>query len=118
MNVTIWGSRGSITTPGPKTIRYGGESTCIEIRPEQGKVIIIDAGSGMRKLGQALVNDETVSTINLLLTHSHWDHLAGFPFFLPAYSPRFSFVLGGGSDAQHSVLNYLMHQMAPPILPC
>jgi len=117
VNVVIWGCRGSIATPGPKTIRYGGETTCIEVIPEQGKVIIIDAGSGIRKLGQKLVKDKTVSTINLLLTHSHWDHLAGFPFFLPAYSQDFSFVLGGGADAQHSVLNYLMHQMAPPYFP-
>jgi len=117
MNIVIWGCRGSITTPGPSTIRYGGESTCIEVINDQGQIIVIDAGSGIRKLGQKLLKERTVSTINLLLTHSHWDHLSGFPFFEPAYSSKFSFALCGGSDAQESVLNYLMHQMAPPYFP-
>lgn len=117
MNVVVWGCRGSITTPGPETIRYGGESTCIEVITEDGQVIIIDAGSGIRKLGQKLINDKTITTIKLFLTHSHWDHLVGFPFFQPAYSSDYSIVLCGGSDAQKSVLNYLMHQMTPPYFP-
>jgi phosphoribosyl 1,2-cyclic phosphodiesterase len=106
MNIVIWGSRGSITSPGPSTIRYGGESTCIEVRTDAGDVIIIDAGSGIRKLGHQLMKEPSVSKINLLLTHSHWDHLAGFPFFQPAYFSKYSFALCGGSDAQTSVLNY------------
>ncbi len=117
MNIVIWGCRGSITSPGPSTIRYGGESTCIEVRTEAGDVIIIDAGSGIRKLGRQLLKERSVKKINLLLTHSHWDHLAGFPFFQPAYFSRYSFALCGGSDAQTSVLKYLMHQMDPPYFP-
>jgi phosphoribosyl 1,2-cyclic phosphodiesterase len=117
MNIVIWGCRGSITSPGPSTVRYGGESTCIEVINDDGQIIVIDAGSGIRKLGQKLVKDQIVSTINLLFTHSHWDHLAGFPFFEPAYSSRFSLAVCGGSDAQKSVLNYLVHQMDPPYFP-
>lgn len=117
MNIVIWGCRGSITSPGPTTIRYGGESTCIEVITDEGQEIIIDAGSGIRKLGQKILNDKSISTINLLLTHSHWDHLAGFPFFKPAYFSKYSFSLCGGSDAQKSVLNYLEHEMDPPYFP-
>ena len=117
MNIVIWGCRGTISSPGLSTIRFGGESTCIEVQTDDGEVIIIDAGSGIRKLGQQLLKDKSVSKINLLLTHSHWDHLAGFPLFQPAYSSRFSFALCGGNDAQQSVMNYLMHQMDPPYFP-
>ena len=117
MNITIWGSRGSIPSPGLTTLRYGGESTCIEVRGDEGEVIIIDAGSGIRKLGEKLLKDSSVLKINLLFTHSHWDHLSGFPFFRPAYFSKFSFSLCGGSDAQNSVLEYLAHQMDPPYFP-
>lgn len=117
MKVIIWGSRGSIPSPGATTLRYGGESTCIEVRGEQGEVIIIDAGSGIRKLGEKLIKESSALNINLLFTHSHWDHLSGFPFFRPAYFSKFSFALCGGSDAQKSVLDYLTHQMDPPYFP-
>lgn len=117
MNVVIWGSRGSIPSPGLTTLRYGGESTCIEVRGDEGEVIIIDAGSGIRKFGEKLLKDPSVLKINLLFTHSHWDHLSGFPFFRPAYFSKFSFALCGGSDAQNSVLEYLTHQMDPPYFP-
>ncbi|MFA6455228.1 MAG: MBL fold metallo-hydrolase [Bacteroidota bacterium] len=117
MKIIVWGCRGSITSPGPTTIRYGGESTCIEVITDDGRETIIDAGSGIRKLGQKIVHDRLISTINLLFTHSHWDHLAGFPFFQPAYRPDFSFSLCGGGEPQRSVLNYLAHQMDPPYFP-
>ena len=117
MNIIIWGCRGSITTPGPETIRYGGESTCVEVITDEGQLIIIDAGSGIRKLGQKIIKEKKVTEITLLLTHSHWDHMAGFPFFRPAYSPDFSVAICGGHAAQNSVLNYLKHQMDPPYFP-
>ncbi|NCQ18094.1 MAG: MBL fold metallo-hydrolase [Ignavibacteria bacterium CG_4_8_14_3_um_filter_37_9] len=117
MNIVIWGSRGSIPSPGFTTIRYGGESTCIEVRGDEGEVIIIDAGSGIRKLGEKLLKEPSVLKINLLFTHSHWDHLSGFPFFRPAYFSKFTFALCGGSEAQKSVLDYLSHQMDPPYFP-
>lgn len=117
MDITIWGCRGSIPSPGLKTIRYGGESTCIEVRTEEGQIIIIDAGSGIRKLGQKLIKDDSIKTITLLFTHAHWDHLSGFPFFIPAYLSKYSIRLCGGSDAQNSVINYLKHEMDPPYFP-
>ena len=117
MNVKVWGCRGSITSPGEKTLRYGGESTCLELTSDIGQKVVIDAGSGIRKLGYEVLKDKAVSSINLLLTHAHWDHLAGFPFFSPAYLPDFSINICGGPMGQQSVLKYLTHHMEPPYFP-
>jgi phosphoribosyl 1,2-cyclic phosphodiesterase len=117
MRVTVWGCRGSITTPGETTLRYGGNSTCLEIRAADGQVMVIDAGSGMRNLGKALRRDGSVSQIRLFFTHSHWDHLVGFPFFEPAYSDRFTITMCGGSHAQESIRKYLTYQMQAPYFP-
>ena len=96
MYVKVWGCRGSLPTPGAKTLRYGGDSTSIELRSNSGQCIAVDAGSGIRKMGLALMNDRNVSHISLLVTHTHWDHLMGFPFFAPAFDPRFSIAICGG----------------------
>lgn len=117
MKINIWGCRGSITVSGQDTVRYGGESTCVEVITDDEQHIIIDAGSGIRKLGKKLVKQKTVTDLTMLFTHAHWDHLAGFPFFIPAYSPDFTIALCGGPDAQDSVLNYLKHEMDPPYFP-
>ena len=117
MIVKIWGCRGSLPTPGANTLRYGGETTSIEVRSSSGQCIAIDAGSGIRNMGHALVNDTTVSHISLLVTHSHWDHLLGFPFFAPAYDARFSIALCGGPKGQRTVWDYLTHQFEAPYFP-
>ena len=117
MEVKIWGCRGSITSPGEMTLKYGGESTCLEVSSKLGERIIIDFGSGIRKLGQELLKDKTITELRLLLTHSHWDHLVGFPFFVPAYLPRFTITLCGGPQPQQSVMKYLSHQMEAPYFP-
>ncbi|MDA8163468.1 MAG: MBL fold metallo-hydrolase [Desulfobacteraceae bacterium] len=91
MRVKIWGVRGSIPCPGPHTVKYGGNTVCLEVRfPETDRLVIIDAGSGIRELGNFLMaNDRTRGPINteIYLTHTHWDHIMGFPFFIPAYLP-------------------------------
>src|SRR5437667_5105278 len=80
----FWGVRGSIPTPGPSTVHFGGNTSCIEVRAD-GEIIILDAGTGIRPLGLALAREFEGKTINvtLLISHAHWDHIQGFPFFLP-----------------------------------
>jgi phosphoribosyl 1,2-cyclic phosphodiesterase len=84
MHIKCWGSRGSIPVSGPDYLKYGGDTTCIEIRTASNDLIIVDAGTGIRRLGNQLVEDHC-SVYHLLITHSHWDHLIGFPFFTPLY---------------------------------
>lgn len=117
MKIKFWGCRGSIPAPGPDTLKYGGNTTCLEVRPPGGGVIIIDAGSGIRLLGKQLLKEKTTTDVFLLLTHSHWDHLTGFPFFTPAYSSKYKISVYGGPSAQGSLKNYLSHQMMPPYFP-
>jgi len=117
MKIKIWGCRGSIATPGQHTLLYGGNSTCIEVRPREGGVIIVDAGSGIRLLGKQLLQEKGITELYLVLTHSHWDHLSGFPFFTPAYSGRYKINVYGGPKAQGALRSYLSHQMAPPYFP-
>lgn len=88
MKVKFWGVRGSIPVPGPAASRYGGNTTCIEVRGEQGECIIMDAGSGLRNLGMDLQKQGVpLPPINLFITHTHYDHIQGFPFFTPCYIP-------------------------------
>ena len=117
MKIKIWGCRGSIATPGQHTLRYGGNSTCLEIRPQEGGVIIVDAGSGIRLLGNRLLQEKEITEIHMILTHSHWDHLSGFPFFAPAYSDRYKINVYGGPKAQGALRRYLEDQMRAPYFP-
>ncbi len=91
ITIKFWGVRGSIPCPGPNTMKYGGNTACIEVRfPELDRLIIIDAGSGIRELGNFMMaNDLPKGPIDteLFLTHTHWDHIMGFPFFTPIYIP-------------------------------
>ena len=80
MYIKCWGSRGSIPVSGREYIKYGGDTTCIEIRTKDDKIIIVDAGTGIRRLGNQLIKEERY-TYDIIFTHAHWDHLMGFPFF-------------------------------------
>jgi phosphoribosyl 1,2-cyclic phosphodiesterase len=117
MKIKIWGCRGSIPTPGPATLRYGGNSTCVEIRTSRGQLIIVDAGSGVRNLGWVLSQEKGLPQIRFFFTHSHWDHLVGFPFFQPAYSENSYITFCSGPHAQDSIRTYLTHQMQAPYFP-
>lgn len=97
MKVKFWGVRGSIASPGPATVRYGGNTTCIEIRTDNNELIIIDAGTGIFPLSQSLLKELPV-TANVLITHSHWDHIQGLPFFIPNFIPGNLLRLHGGFD--------------------
>ena len=91
MMIKFWGVRGSIPCPGPSTVKYGGNTTCLELRfKELDRIIIIDAGSGIRELGNHLMTHELPKgpiRTEIFLTHTHWDHIMGFPFFTPNYIP-------------------------------
>lgn len=86
MQAVFWGVRGSYPVPGPDTVRYGGNTACVEIRTAGGERIIVDAGTGLVRLGEKLMRDgEQLGNFHLLLSHLHWDHIQGLPFFAPIY---------------------------------
>jgi phosphoribosyl 1,2-cyclic phosphodiesterase len=116
MQITCWGARGSIPVSGKEYVKYGGDTTCIEIRSRDNDVIIIDAGTGMRKLGNKLLKEEK-RTCSLLFTHAHWDHLMGFPFFKPIYMKGTKISMYGCPNAQRSVLNIIARTMTAPYFP-
>ena len=118
MRVTIWGCRGSIPTPGAATSRYGGNTTCIECRSGDTRVIL-DAGTGIRELGQAMMAEgvDPSSVTYILLTHTHWDHIQGFPFFTPAFVDHANFVIYGCEGYQQSVAQIMAGQMSVQYFP-
>lgn len=97
MKFKFWGVRGSIPSPGPRTTRYGGNTTCIEVRTDNNTLIILDGGTGIFALAQSLL-DELPTTANILVTHSHWDHIHGLPFFTPLFIPGNHVLLYGATD--------------------
>ncbi len=114
----FWGVRGSIPTPGPETVHYGGNTACLEFRGD-GELIILDAGSGMRPLGLSLAREfkGKPMSVTLLITHTHWDHIQGFPFFVPAYMPQNSIRILGYEGAKHGLEETLSGQMESPYFP-
>ncbi|PWU09343.1 MAG: MBL fold metallo-hydrolase [Verrucomicrobia bacterium] len=116
--IKFWGVRGSIPTPGPTTVFYGGNTSCIEVRAGD-QIIILDAGTGLRGLGRELVSefDGEPLQITLLLTHTHWDHIQGLPFFLPVYKPENRLRILGYKGARLGLHNILTGQMESPFFP-
>lgn len=97
MKFKFWGVRGSIPTPGPNTVKYGGNTTCIEVKPSSGELLILDAGTGIHALAQSLSKQAPV-TAHILLTHTHWDHIQGLPFFLPIFRRGSQIHIYGADD--------------------
>ncbi|MCK9991163.1 MAG: MBL fold metallo-hydrolase [Rugosibacter sp.] len=97
MKVRFWGVRGSIASPGKSTVVYGGNTTCIEVRGDDGTLVVLDAGTGIFPLSQALLSELPVQA-NIFITHSHWDHIQGLPFFAPLYIPGNSVRIHGAFD--------------------
>jgi phosphoribosyl 1,2-cyclic phosphodiesterase len=94
--VILWGSRGSSPTPGGRFIRHGGHTSCLSLNHD-GTQFIFDAGSGIRELGRALMQDQP-RQLHLFITHTHWDHIQGFPFFTPAYTPGWEIEIHGARN--------------------
>lgn len=116
MIVRCWGARGSIPVSGRDYLKYGGDTTCIEIRTQRDEIIIIDSGSGIRRLGNRLMAERRFE-YTLIFTHAHWDHLIGFPFFKPIYHRKTRVTLYGCPYAQASVQQIISRIMTPPNFP-
>lgn len=112
MEIKFWGVRGSIPCPGPRTMKYGGNTSCLELRFNGLKrIIIIDAGSGIRELGNYLITNEFYQkpiAAEIFLTHTHWDHIHGFPFFAPIYLQDATFTIYGPAVFDDSTLEDAM----------
>jgi phosphoribosyl 1,2-cyclic phosphodiesterase len=116
MLIRCYGARGSIPVSGQEYLKYGGDTTCIEIRSKNDEIIIVDAGSGIRRLGNRLDREQR-SEYNLIFTHSHWDHILGFPFFKPLFHEATTIHLMGCPLAQGSIQKLLSKAMNPPFFP-
>src|SRR3954471_12765247 len=115
MRVRFWGTRGSIATPGPGTVRYGGNTVCVEVRSDSGSLVVLDCGTGARLLGQQLVatahEQGTVANGCLLIGHTHWDHIQGLPFFAPLFEPHAEWHIYGPRGLNDSLAQTLSGQM-------
>lgn len=111
MKLRFWGTRGSIATPGKDTVRYGGNTPCTELRLDSGELIILDAGTGIRNLGDHLCQDGEPIRAHLLISHPHWDHIQGFPFFRPAFIAGNEVIVVGGENERLSVRSMINDQM-------
>lgn len=116
MQITCWGSRGSIPVSGREYLKYGGDTTCLEIRAQSGEIIIVDAGTGIRRLGNKLAA-ERCQKYHFIITHAHWDHLMGFPFFNPIYDQDAQFVMHRCPFPKKFVENMVTRIMTPPNFP-
>ncbi|MDA0807082.1 MAG: MBL fold metallo-hydrolase [Planctomycetota bacterium] len=118
LTVRFWGTRGSIPTPGRKTKKYGGNTTCIEVRHED-TLLVFDAGSGIRELGMSWLNEFSGKPVDaaIVFTHLHWDHIQGFPFFSCGYMPQNSFTIWGEKRESAGVEQLLSGQMTGDYFP-
>jgi phosphoribosyl 1,2-cyclic phosphodiesterase len=113
LDLTFWGVRGSIPTPVPENLGFGGNTACIVLRFPGHPLLILDAGSGIRSLGNTLINQ---TTLHLFLTHFHWDHIQGIPFFAPIYDPSCDTTIHSSADPA-DLERILAAQMLPPYYP-
>ncbi len=120
MDLTFWGVRGAVAAPGPEYNRYGGNTTCLEVRGASGALLIIDAGTGVIGLGNRLLGEGFGAgdgEATLLLSHTHWDHIQGFPFFVPAYIPGNRITMYGPMESPAALEGVMEGQMDPHFSP-
>ena len=116
MRATIWGCRGSLAAPGPATVRYGGNTSCVEVRLDDGTLLVLDAGTGIRPLGASLEGADH-GPIHLLLTHLHLDHLEGLGFFAPLWLTETELHVWGPPSTLHSLEERIARYLSPPLFP-
>jgi phosphoribosyl 1,2-cyclic phosphodiesterase len=115
MKVRLWGTRGSVASPGADTARYGGNTSCVEVRGDAGTTLVLDAGTGIRPLGATL--DPGVRRVHVLLTHLHMDHIQGLGFFKPLFDPEVETHLWGPATACDDLRRRLVRYLSPPLFP-
>jgi phosphoribosyl 1,2-cyclic phosphodiesterase len=115
MRLKIWGARGSIPAPGPETMRYGGNTSCIEMTLSDDSTLILDAGTGIRNLGLALPRVD--APIHILLTHLHLDHIQGLMFFAPAFRPESEIIIWGPASPEASLRDRIARYISAPLAP-
>jgi phosphoribosyl 1,2-cyclic phosphodiesterase len=115
MNVRFWGTRGSLASPGAETARYGGNTACVEVRGSDGTILVLDAGTGIRRLGAAL--PRTLVRVNILLTHLHMDHIQGLGFFAPLHDPGMEIHVWGPASTTLTLAERLNRYLSPPLFP-
>src|SRR5580704_16087873 len=115
MQMTFWGVRGSIPTPGQNTVQFGGNTSCVEVRANKA-ILIFDGGTGLRLLGKKLLKEMPL-TAHMFFSHVHWDHIQGFPFFEPAFVAGNVFHLYGGNNVSRTLEETLAGQMDHPNFP-
>jgi phosphoribosyl 1,2-cyclic phosphodiesterase len=119
LTLRFWGTRGSIPSPGPSTVRYGGNTPCVEVRTADGWLIILDAGTGIRDLGRSLLERAAGAAVSgdIFLTHAHWDHIQGIPFFAPLFLKGNHFTIWGSQSLETSIDRVVRDQMSPTVFP-
>ena len=115
MKVTLWGTRGSLPTPGTDTFAYGGNTSCIAVQGSDGTLLVLDAGTGIRGLGATLGGD--LRRVDVLLSHLHMDHIQGLGFFAPLYRPGLAVHIWGPVSTTLSLRARLMRYLSPPLFP-
>jgi len=115
VKVRLWGTRGSVAAPGADTARYGGNTSCVEVRGPDGTLLVLDAGTGIRRLGRAL--GRGVRRVDVLLTHLHMDHIQGLGFFAPLYDPDVETHLWGPASTTLDLRGRLARYLSPPLFP-
>ena len=117
MRVRFFGTRGSIATPGPHTLRYGGNTSCIEVQSSAGTLVILDMGTGAAVLGRELMARGEPSRGHILISHTHWDHIQGIPFFAPLFVPGFEWDIYGPRGLHQGLRQTLAGQMQSTYFP-
>jgi len=115
MRVTLWGTRGSLASPGPDTVRYGGNTSCVSVEGCEDTIIVLDAGTGIRLLGQTL--PASLKRVHIFFTHLHMDHVQGLPFFNPLRRPGVEVHIWGPASLTMSLKARLIRYLSPPLFP-